>query len=141
MLQFRHLRFYETKYNRCLHRRLRWPRVEIFDSWFLVVGPFELFMALGREIFPRYVINYADILKQIFFRMPSKTFFRLCVSRVGTSKKAIAAEGLLELLAKGKHKLCTNCYELFTVAFVWCLASNHVAIINRLLFCFFCMFF
>ena len=89
--------------------RVRWPRVEIFDSWFLVVGPFELFMALGREIFPRYVINYADILKQIFFGMASKTFFRLCVSRIGTSKKAIAAEGLLELLAKGKHKLCTNC--------------------------------
>ena len=43
--------------------RVRWPQDEIFDLWFLVVRPFELFMALGREIFPQYVINYADILK------------------------------------------------------------------------------
>ena len=30
--------------------RVSWPQVELFDSWLLVVGPFELFMALGREI-------------------------------------------------------------------------------------------
>ena len=59
--------------------RVRWPQVKIFDLWFLVVGPFELFMALGREIFLRYV---TDILKQIFFVKASKRFFRLCISKV-----------------------------------------------------------
>ena len=111
--------------------RVPWPR--IFDSWFLVVGPFELCLFGSRNltvIFPRYVI-YAVILEQIFFEMVSKKFIRLCISRVGTSKKAIAADGLLELLAKGKHNLCTNCCELFTVSFVWYLASNHVPIKNR----------
>ena len=29
---------------------VRWPWVEIFDLWFLVIGLFELFMALGQEI-------------------------------------------------------------------------------------------
>ena len=70
--------------------------------------------------------------------MGSKKFFRVCISRVGTSKEAIAAEELLELLAKGKHKLCTNCMNyslcfLFDTLFqtTWRLSTD------RFLFCMF----
>ena len=113
--------------------RASWPWVEIIVLWMLVhvVRPFEMFMTLGREIWQEI---YADILKQIFFVMASKMFFRLWISRTAISKKVIAADGLLELLAKGKHKLFTNYYELFTVSFVWYLASNHVAIIKQSFF-------
>ena len=81
------------------------------------------------------------IFKANFLRDGFKKVFRLFISRFGTSKKVIAADGLLELLAKGKHKLCSNCYELFTVSFVWYLASNHSrGAYQPIVFCFVCFF-
>ena len=62
--------------------------------------------------------------------MASKKFF----SRAGTSKRTIAADGLLELLAKGEHKLFTNCYELFTVFF------KPLGDYQPIVFCFVCFF-
>ena len=92
------------------------------DIWFVVSCGQATWTVHGpgsrdlTEIFPQYVV-YADILKQIFFVMASKEFFRLCISRVGTSKEVIVTDGLLELLAKGKHKLCTNCMNYHCVLF------------------------
>ena len=93
------------------------------------------------DIFLRYAI-YADISKQIFFVLASKKFFRLCISRVGTSKKAIAANGLLELQAKGKHKLCTNCMNYSPCLLFGCLVPCFKPAGDYQPFFFlFCMFF